>query len=225
MSSSSSSSSLASFPLTLSFPIVSHDTKRRPITRLQKRKEKWAILNLDTMPPDIIILILSYFHICQYDVIKKVFQLPRISKKMYRLIKEVFSNQCFNKPKLIRNVNCGNDRLTVVDSLQIISSTCTYKSNVKMCPHCQLYFCTLCPNNWCSRQLCYACDTCCMKHMDCKLKCGACHMFFSDIARVINDDMGYSSDDTEYFEEYDVISSCECNDGQLCVDCHDIHVL
>ena len=63
-----------------------------------------------------------------------------------------------------------------------------------------------------------------MKHMDCKRKCVHCHELFADIAEAMNDEMGYSSDDTDYFEEYDVVSSCDCHDRLLCIECHDIHV-
>ena len=60
---------------------------------------------------------------------------------------------------------------------------------------------------------------CC--HGGCDNKCIECEMFFSDIANEINDEMGYDSDDSEYFVEEDIISSCPCNDGTMCTYCHD----
>ena len=223
-SSSSSSPSPSIFPLLLIFhpPAPVPPPARRTPTRLQKKKEKWALYNLDTMPVDIMIHILSYLHICQLETAANVFKLPRVSKKMYNLMKELFHDKCFVKPMLIKNVicPCSDKKLSVLHSLQITSDTCNFHGDVQKCPKCEDYYC-LHKDNWCQRNNCTCCHECCKIHMRCDNKCIECEMFFSDIANEINDEMGYDSDDSEYFVEEDIISSCPCNDGTMCTYCHD----
>ncbi len=61
--------------------------------------------------------------------------------------------------------------------------------------------------------------------MGCDKKCVVCREYFTEIAHAINQDMEYDSDDSDYFVAEDVISGCDCNDGTMCIDCHDEGVL
>ena len=175
------------------------------------------------MPPDMMVLILSYLHIEQYETVKKVFQLARVSKRMYQVMKEVFINLCARKPRLIRNVVCGVNKLTVLESIQITSRGPIFDGCVEMCPHCFSYYCKLCKDNWCTKDECIYCSECCMNFMACDhTRCSDCGVHFSTIAMMMNNEREYDSDDSGYtFLTEDVISDCDCNNGHLCILCHD----
>ena len=160
----------------------------------------------------------------------KMFLLPRVSKRMYQVIQEVFSRQCARKPQIIKNVMCSNDSTTVLKSIQITSCGPTFDGFVEKCLRCSLYYCKICKENWCTGSKCRYCSECCRNYMSFGKKCSICGELYSTIAAIINNelDMELSDSDEQTTPEYlcsrDVVSDCNCSKGDMCIICHDIYV-